>query len=106
MKVDLRCKDCGCGPEEHPEPSDGSRYLGICTCEDCSEYVSPLSELELAIALAAVDREAGELRDFRRLVEYAERKFPTMWFGGFSKLRESLRDRMNEEREKQEADRC
>jgi len=68
-----------------------------CTCGQCYEYVPPLTKLELAVALAAVDHEAEELRRFRRLVEFAERKFPTMWFGSFSKLRESLQERMSEE---------
>lgn len=96
MKVDLRCKSCGDGPEEHSGSGPG------CQCGQCYEYVAPLTELELAVALAAVDHEAQELREFKRLVEYAERKFPTMWFGGFSKLRESLRERMNEARKGEE----
>lgn len=87
MKVDLRCESCGCGPERHIRHGA------------CPFYISPLSELELAVELAAVSNELEELHEFKRLVEYAERRFPTMWFGSFSKLRESLRERMNEERE-------
>ena len=101
MKVDVRCLNCLCGPENHPEEYPGSN--DSCECGQCKGYAAPLSELELAIALAAVDREAEELREYKRLLEYVERKFgplivaPTKWFGSFSKIRESLRERMEEE---------
>lgn len=96
MKMDLRCKRCDRGPADHPCPELNS----ACNCDvECSGYVSPLTRLELAVALDAVDREAEGLREFRRLVEYAERSYPTMWFGTFSKLRDSLRERMKEEQE-------
>ena len=95
MKVDVRCLNCLCGPENHPEEYPGSNDR--CECGQCKGYAATLSELELAIALSAVDREAEELREFRRLIEYTERRFPNTAAWDLSKLRESLRERMEEE---------
>ncbi len=41
--------------------------------------------------------ELERLRKFVRLIEFCVRKYPTMWFGSFPKLRYELERRMDDE---------
>lgn len=93
MLIDLKCKCCGCGPEEHPGTSVG------CQCGQCYEYKSPLAELELAVALAVVSKEAEELRDFRRLVNFDLDLQDDVVRQLFQATR-TLLERMNEDKER------
>lgn len=89
MLIDLKCKSCGCGPEQHP----------CRTVDACPFYISPLTEQKLAIALAVVDEEAEQLRDFRRLVNFDLDLQDDVVRQLFQATR-TLLERMNEDKER------